>query len=327
MQYRGRMILAARSLLLLTFSGVLALGSCFAQAGPQTAPLPPSSNDLPPAGSQQTLVLWPQGAPLATGKAEGDIPKLYSFPAPGAGPHTAVIVMPGGGYLHLVNEKEGAVEARWLNAHGVSAFVLAYRLSPAYKYPAAMLDGTRAVRYVRANAAALGVAPDKIGIWGFSAGGHLAGSLAAIHDAGDPKASDPVERASSRPDFAILSYARLTMSGDVPRKPDSMSSILGPHPTQAAIDAISPDKHVTKDTSPSFIYSTGGDQSVDPLNASVFYEALKRAGVPVELHIFERGPHGTGMAQTLAPELHELAIWPTLLANWMMQNGWMSAQS
>jgi acetyl esterase/lipase len=314
------MISAMRSLLLLIFSGVFTLG-CVAQgAAAQSSP-----NDLPPAGSKETLVLWPQGAPLAVGKAEGDIPKLYSFPAPGAGPHPAVIVMPGGGYTHLVNEKEGAVEARWLNAHGVSAFVLAYRLSPAYHYPAPMLDGARAIRYVRANAARLDVEPGKIGVWGFSAGGHLAGYLAAIHDAGEPKAVDPVERASSRPDFAILSYARLTMNDDVPRK-GSMDTLIGEHPTQAAIDAISPDKHVTKDTSPSFIYSTGGDQSVDPLNASVFYEALKRAGVPVEAHIFQLGPHGTGMAQTLKPELHELSIWPTLLANWMTQNGWMPAQ-
>jgi acetyl esterase/lipase len=312
------MILGLRSVFVAVVMAGFSMGLCTGQTVPVV-------NASEPAGFSSALVLWPGGAPLATGTGAEDVPKLYTYPASGAGAHAAVIVMPGGGYTHLVMEKEGGVEARWLNAHGVSAFVLAYRLSPKYVYPAAMLDGERAVRYVRANARTLGVDPGKIGVWGFSAGGHLAGSLAAIHDGGKPEASDPVERVSSRPDFAILSYARLTMNEDVPRK-GSMESILGEHPTQAAIDAISPDKHVTKDTSPSFIYSTGGDQAVDPLNASVFYAALKRAGVPAELHLFERGPHGTGMAQTLKPELHELAIWPTLLADWMEQNGWMPAQ-
>ncbi|ADW69819.1 alpha/beta hydrolase [Granulicella tundricola] len=277
----------------------------------------------PPKGFAEAIVLWPGGAPLARGTDEGDVPELFSYPAPGAGPHAAVIVMPGGGYNHLVMEKEGAVEARWLNERGVSAYVLEYRLFPKYLYPAPLLDGARAVRYVRANASKLGVKADAIGVWGFSAGGHMAGYLAAIHDAGKAAAGEAVERVSSRPDFAILSYARLTMSADVPRN-GSMEDLIGPKPTQEIIDAIDPGKHVTKDASPSFIYSTGGDMSVDPLNASVFYEALKRAGVPVELHIFQLGPHGTGMAQTLKPELKELAVWPLLLENWMRQNGWIS---
>src|SRR5579864_5128003 len=127
----------------------------------------------PPVGFTQSITLWPDGAPLVHGKTEGDIPKLFTYPAAGAGPHSAVIVMPGGGYTHLVMEQEGAYEARWLAAHGVSAFVLEYRLSPAYVYPAQMLDASRAIRYVRAHAAELGVDPGKVGIWGFSAGGHL----------------------------------------------------------------------------------------------------------------------------------------------------------
>jgi len=296
----------------------------------------PATNTAPPLGFTATIVLWPGGAPLAlrTGPAatDGDIPKLFTYPAPGTGPHPAVVVLPGGGYTHVVMDKEGSVEARWLNARGVSAFVLEYRLSPAYVYPAPILDGSRAIRYVRANAAALGVDPNKIGVWGFSAGGHMAGYFATIHQPAHPTAVDEVDRVSDRPDFAILSYARLTLDPAIPTSLSAtgtgpMATLIGDHPTQAAIDAVDPVKHVSADTSPCFIYSTGGDKSVDPLNASVFYAALKRAGIPVELHIFERGPHGTGMAQTLAPELRELSIWPTLLANWMQQNGWMPPQS
>jgi acetyl esterase/lipase len=268
------------------------------------------------------VVLWPEGAPGALGKDDGDIPKLYVYPAPGAGVHSSVIVLPGGGYTHLVMEKEGAVEARWLNAHGVTAFVLEYRLGPRYRFPAPMQDGARAVRYVRSHAKELDVAPNKIGLWGFSAGGHLAGYLAAVHDSGEAKAADSIDRVSDRPDFAILSYGRFSMDDSIPRT-GTMDGLLGKNAPQALVDAISVVRLVTKDTSPSFIYSTTADQTVNSLNATAYYDALKRAGVPVELHIFERGPHGTGMAQGLKG-LPELAIYPTLLENWMEMHGWMS---
>ncbi len=298
-----------------------------------------ATTTAPPLGFTQSIVLWPNGAPLAlrTGAdaTEGDIPKLFTYPAPGAGPHPAVIVFPGGGYTHVVVDKEGSAEAKWLNARGVSAFVLEYRLSPAYVFPAPMLDASRAIRYVRAHAAELGVDPARLGVWGFSAGGHLAGYFATIHKVGDPAATDPLDRFSDRPDFAILSYARLTMDPAVPTSLSAtgtgpMATLIGDHPAQDVVVPIDPVKHIAADTSPCFIYSTGGDKSVDPLNASIFYEGLKKAGVPVELHIFERGPHGTGIAdmqaQHLAPELRELSIWTTLLANWMQQNGWMPSQ-
>jgi acetyl esterase/lipase len=279
----------------------------------------------PPAGFTESIPLWPTTAPLQHGNTDGDVPKLFTYPAPGPGPHTAVIVMPGGGYTHLVMEKEAASEARWLNARGVTAFVLEYRLSPAYRYPAQMLDGARSVRYVRANAGVLGVDPHKVGVWGFSAGGHLASCLAAMHDSGDANAADAVDRVSDRPDFTILSYARTSLDPSVPR-PSNLESILGDHPTQAALDKVDSVKHVTADASTSFIYSTSGDKTVDSLNASAFYDALKRAGVPAELHIFELGPHGTGMGQNLAPAMKELTIYPTLIQNWMEQNGWMPPQ-
>ncbi len=202
--------------------------SAFGQAATVTAP---------PSGFAQSIVLWPNGAPGARGTTEGDIPKLFTYPATGAATHTAVIVMPGGGYTHEVMEQEGAYEAKWLAAHGVAAFVLEYRLSPAYMYPAPMQDASRAIRYVRAHAAELGVKPDAIGVWGFSAGGHLSAYMATTHTAGDPSAKDPIDQVSDRPDFAILSYAPLTMELYARMGIPPLKTLIGDHPAQAAIDA------------------------------------------------------------------------------------------
>jgi len=281
-----------------------------------------NAGDLPPSGFAKALALWPGDAPLAKGTAPVDVPKLYYYPPTERGVHSAVIVLPGGGYVHEVNEKEGAVEAKWLAARGVAAFVLQYRLSPEYRYPVPMLDGARAVRYVRSHAEEYGIEPDKIGVWGFSAGGHLAGYLATAPIERDKISRDPVERVNAHPDFAIFSYARLSLEPTVPRT-GNMEALIGQNPRPEMIDTISAVRHVTKETSPSFLYSTTGDQTVNSMNATAFYDALKRAGVPAELHIFELGPHGTGMGQNLKG-MSELEIWPTLLEHWMQLHGWMA---
>lgn len=287
----------------------------------------PSSRaqDVPPKGYASVEVLWPNGAPGAVGKEEADIPRLYCYPAPGDGVHAAVVVLPGGGYNHLVFEKEGAVEARWLNERGVSAYVLQYRLSPRYHYPSPMLDGERAVRMVRSRAKEWRLRADAIGVWGFSAGGHLAGYLATLPGEGDAHASDPIDRVSSHPDFAILSYARLSLDPKVPGK-FGMEALTGKDAPQSVNDAISPVLHVTKHTSPSFLYATEMDEKVNSINATSFYEALRRAEVPAELHVFEQGAHGTGMGQNL-PKTPELAIWPLLLEHWMQAHEWMKPGS
>ena len=314
-----------RQLLLLAAGCICAcagVGCAPVAATASTSVTPPATITKPPSGFTKTIVLWPNGAPGALGNGDGDVPRMYVYPAAGTGSHSAVIVMPGGGYTHLAIEKEGGAEARWLNEHGVTAFVLEYRLGPRYHFPSPMLDGARAVRYVRSHAAELDVAKDRVGLWGFSAGGHLAGYLAAVHDSGTAGATDPIERESDRPDFVIVSYGRFSMDESIPRK-TNMEGLLGDHPTQAMLDAVSVVKLVTKNTSPFFIYSTTGDQTVNSMNATALYDALKKADVPVELHIFERGGHGTGMAQGLK-NLPELAIYPTLLANWMEMHGWMA---
>lgn len=301
-----------------------------------------------PSGYSRVVVLWPGGAPGALGNKDVDTPKLYFYPVREAersraergeqrgeerleargereprGERTAVIVMPGGAYRTLMMEKEGAAEARWLNDHGVQAFVLEYRLGPKYHFPAPMLDGARAIRYVRSHAAELGIAADRVGVWGFSAGGHLAGYLASVNDAGNPKSADLEERVSDRPDFAILSYARLSMDASIPR-PTNLEALSGEHPTQAMINEISIDRRVTRSTAPSFIFSTTEDQQVNSLNATAYYDALKRAGVPAELHIFERGPHGVGLGQGLKT-LPSLGLLEPLVENWMEMHGWLLA--
>ena len=235
------------------------------------------------------IVLWPGGAPLAHGTARAT-PEAVHLPSGGAGPHASVIVMPGGGYTHLVVEQEGAYEARWLAAHGVTAFVLEYRLAPAYMFPAPMLDASRAIRYVRAHAAELGVKPDAIGIWGFSAGGHLSGYMATVHKAGDAKAEDPLDRVSDRPDFAIMSYGAAddgpvcAHGGTQPLK-----TLVGEHPTQAEMMRWT--QSSTSPPIPALCSCTRrpGDKTVDSRNAAEFYIALKAAGIPAELHIFEFG--------------------------------------
>ncbi len=275
-----------------------------------------------PTGFARVMVLWPEAAPLARGSASADVPKLYYYPAVGAGVGSAVIVLPGGGYRSLVMDKEGSVPARWLAEHGIAAFVLQYRLSPPYHFPAPMLDGARAVRYVRSHAGEFRIDQDKIGVWGFSAGGHLAAYLATEPETADRKDPDPVERVSGHPDFAIFSYTRFSMDASIPRA-GNMEALAGDNPTPEMLDTISPARHVTRETSPSFIYSTTEDQTVSSLNATAYYDALKRAGVPAELHIFELGPHGTGIGQGLHG-LAELEVWPTLLEHWMQFHGWMA---
>src|SRR5215467_14553761 len=168
------------------------VGCAPAAATASTSVTPPATVTKPPTGFTKTIVLWPNGAPGALGNGDGDVPRMYVYPATGTGSHSAVIVMPGGGYTHLAIEKEGGEEERWLNEHGVTAFVLEYRLCPRYHFPSPMLDGARAVRYVRSHAAELDVVKDKVGLWGFSAGGHLAGYLAAVHDSGIAGSSDPI---------------------------------------------------------------------------------------------------------------------------------------
>jgi acetyl esterase/lipase len=306
------------SLLFVTILYLAASANAVAQAASAISPTPSWADPVPPHGPIEYL--WPAGAPGAVGVEEQDKPHLEIFSAPPSGAHAAVIVCPGGGYTHLAYDKEGTRIAEWLNLRGVTAFVLTYRLAPRYRYPAPILDGYRAVRWVRSHAQQYAVDPNRIGMWGFSAGGHLVGMVGTHFDAGNMQSPDPVERVSDRPDFVISSYGGLTLQPGV-AKPGAMGSLLGNHPAAEVVDDLSPDKHVTAQTPPFFLYATSTDQSVPPLSSVAFYTALLRTGVPAELHIFEQGPHGTALAQGYPA----LSAWPGLLENWLRLNGWMTS--
>lgn len=311
---------AGRMLFLIAFAGI-GLQPAAAQNSTTAAAAPVPAGEIAlPHG--QIEYLWPAGAPGAVGSEERDKPHLEIFGATGPGLHTAVIVCPGGGYRNLAYEHEGTRIAEWLNLRGITAFVLSYRLSPRYAYPAPLMDGYRSVRWVRGHAKQFAIAPDRIGMWGFSAGGHLVGMVGTRFDDGDPHAADPIDRVSDRPDFVISSYGALSLQPGVAR-PGALSAVLGDHVSQQLIDDLSPEKHVTARTPPFFLYATTTDLSVPPLSSVVFYTALVRAGVPAEIHIFQQGPHGTALAQNYPA----LSAWPGLLENWLRLNGWIAGNS
>jgi acetyl esterase/lipase len=261
-------------------------------------------------------LLWSDGVPGAQGSADEDKPTLTAFLAPPArAVRTAVIVCPGGGYQHLAIEKEGSDVARWLNSIGVTAFVLKYRLGPKYHHPAELMDAQRAIRTVRAKAAEYRVEADRIGIMGFSAGGHLASTAGTHFDGGNASAADTTDRVSSRPDFLILGYPVVSFTSNVHR--GSMRMLLGDQPDPKLVENLSNELQVTAQTPPTFLFHTTADQTVPVENSVLFYMALRKAGVPAEMHIYEQGPHGVG----LAPTDEALSSWPARLSEWLRVRG------
>ncbi|HVO09425.1 MAG TPA: alpha/beta hydrolase [Vicinamibacteria bacterium] len=264
-------------------------------------------------GDREFHLLWPNGAPGAKGDEPVDKPKITVYRAPAATANgTAVVVCPGGGYGVLAADHEGRQVAEWLNSFGVSAFVLQYRLGPRYQHPAPLQDAQRAIRTVRARSAEWGIDPRRIGILGFSAGGHLASTAATHFDAGQPGSSDPVERVSSRPDFAVLVYPVISMKDPVTHA-GSRRNLLGENPEANLVELLSNEQQVSAQTPPSFLFHTADDEAVPVENSLLFFEALHKAGVPAELHVFAHGHHGVG----LAPDDPVLSQWPKLCEAWM----------
>jgi acetyl esterase/lipase len=247
------------------------------------------------AHGQAPFPLWPDGAPGALGQTTNDVPTLTPFlPDPAKATGAAIVICPGGGYGGLA-EHEGSHYARWLNELGVAGFVLRYRLGSAgYRHPAMLQDAARAVRTVRARAAEWRLDPKRIGIMGSSAGGHLASTLLTHFDAGRADAADPIERVSSRPDLGILCYPVITLVGPHAHR-GSRNNLLGRDAPEALAETLSNEKHVTRDTPPCFLWHTWEDKGVPVENAMMFAAALRAAGVPFELHVYERGPHGMGL--------------------------------
>jgi acetyl esterase/lipase len=230
------------------------------------------------------------------------------------------VVCPGGGYGALADDHEGRQVARWLNSLGVAAFVLKYRIAPRYHHPAPLRDAQHAIRTVRANAQDWHIDPQRVGIWGFSAGGHLASTAGTHFDDGKPDAEDPIERVSCRPDFLILAYPVITFTEPSTHK-GSRRNLLGQEPDPKLVESLSNEKQVTAQTPPTFLFHTDADRGVPPENSVLFYLALRKAGVPTELHIYEKGQHGVG----LAPKDPILSSWPGRLADWMKGRGLLTA--
>ena len=284
-----------------------------ARVGYAQTPAPPLMQE------PQTILLWPNGAPGAQGPDDRDKPALTIYmPSNTTGPMTAVIIAPGGSYARLSMNNEGRAPANYLNALGIAAFVLRYRLGPQYRHPIELGDAQRAIRTVRARASEWHIAPDRIGIMGFSAGGHLASSVSTHFDKGAADAADAIDRVSSRPDFAVLGYPVISFVEPWSHQ-GSKTNLLGEHPDPALARSLSSETQVTASTPPAFIYHTNADTVVPVENAVAYFLALRKAGVPAEMHVFKDGPHGTGLGM----QDPALAEWPRLLANWLRASGFL----
>ncbi len=273
-------------------------------------------------GDPKTELLWPQGAPGAHGERPADKPTLTIYLPEGKATRTAVVICPGGGYGMVAIDHEGHAIARWLNELGVAGFILDYRhRGKGYGHPAPLEDAQRAIRTVRARAGQWNIDPQKIGIIGFSAGGHLASSAGTHFDAGKPDAADPVERVSSRPDFMILCYAVFAFGEPFTHR-GSQENLLGKGADAELVKRFSNEKQVTADTPPTFLWHTDEDTVVPAENSVAFYLALRRADVPAELHVYQRAPHGVGLGRSVPGT----RTWPELCEAWMRNRGLLPAQ-
>jgi acetyl esterase/lipase len=303
-----------RSLFVITLLAISVVPSRAQQPTPSPDPI------IDPTAELHTFRLWDKSAPGALGDKPEDIPTLTLYPATHHDkPTAAIIVAPGGSYHHLAANHEGRQLANWFNAMGITAFVLQYRLGPRYHHPIELGDAQRAMRLVRSRAKDFNIDPAAVGFMGFSAGGHLASTLATHFDSGSANAPDPVDRENCRPDFVILAYPVISMTADYSHR-GSAENLLGNPPDSALAKQLSNELNVTPTTPPTFLFSTSADTLVPPENTVAFYLALHKAGVPAEMHIFEKGSHGVGL------DLNDVALseWSTLLRNWLRTRGILS---
>jgi acetyl esterase/lipase len=285
-----------------------------------------AAQDEPP-GAGAVIPLWPEGVPGLLPTAGPEVvaedrvsnvhtPALLAYLAP-ADHNTgaAAIVCPGGGYTRLAIDHEGFAVARWLNGLGVSAFILKYRLKE-YGHPAPLRDVLRAVRLVRAAAPRWKIDPARLGVIGFSAGGHLASTAGTLYDAPEGRTGAELDRVSARPDFLVLVYPVISLKPPYAHV-GSREALIGRNPSPELVDHLSTDLQVTKDTPPTFLVATTADTTVPVENSIGFYLALRRAGVPAEMHVYVAGPHGFGMNPGLGPT----SDWPARCAEWMTATG------
>jgi acetyl esterase/lipase len=272
---------------------------------------------IPIFSQKDTIILWPGGAPGALGKAPEDIPVLICYHAKNNPTHAAILVCPGGGYITLAMDHEGKQIAEWFNANGVSAYILKYRVNSwdrkKYAWPSAFNDASRAMRYIRYRSKEWNLDTYKIGIIGFSAGGHLASTMGTHFDTDKIISADPIDRLSARPSFMILCYPVISIKEPYMHS-GCKSMLLGNNADTVFLNQyLSNETQVKPNTPPTFIFQTNEDKVVPAEHAVSFYLALRKAGIPVEMHIFEPGPHGVGLAQSD----NVLHVWPDLLKTWL----------
>jgi acetyl esterase/lipase len=274
-----------------------------------------------PAQSQQRIFLYASPETVMIKGFDTTAPFMDYYPSANASSSkTAVLICPGGGYTHLAWDKEGVVPARFFNENGIDAFVLRYRLNngkqEGHRYPAQYNDVTTAMRIIRSRAAEWHIDPDKTGVMGFSAGGHLASTAATILQKGDAAASDPLARIGTRPSFAILIYPVITMDTLFAHR-GSRDMLLGKTPETALIDALSTEKRVSADTPPVFLVHADDDKTVPVQNSISFFSALKKYKIPASMFIYDHGGHGFGTA----PADPVLSQWQKLCLQWMQRLG------
>ena len=266
--------------------------------------------------TSSSVPLWSAQAPLSLGTAAVDVPHIDVYLPARNSTHTGILVIPGGGY-HYLAAPEGKPVALWLQSHGIAAFVLSYRVSP-YHYPTEMLDGVRAMRLVRSRAAEFGISNSRIGVWGFSAGGHLASYLMTQWQRTLLPPQDNIDQVDARPDFGVLAYPVISMLPSIAHR-GSHDSLLGADATHEQEAELSNELHVNADSPPAFIFATTDDGVVPVQNSVSFYEAYVQHHLSAEMHLFEHGPHGVVLAEKLVGP----SAWPSLLATWMIRHGWM----
>lgn len=314
-------------ILSLAIFSALALTAWAASPGGGAAPAASSTKPATPFPSTPTaagvtrMKLWAETPAVVTGPDADANPTeptidIYLPPADKA-VGTAVLVLPGGGYTNLSMVNEGSSEAKFLVEHNIAAFVLRYRHAPRYRYPIPIVDGQRAMRVVRSNAAAWGINPDRIGIMGFSAGGHLAASVSTMFDNGPrleaPYTPDAIDAISAKPNFSILMYPVIDFMDDAVTHKGSRTSLT--QDNVALYEKLSPQKLITRDTPPAFIVHGTNDRVVPVANSILYYQALVKAGVPAEMHILENGPHGFGMGANSNDDT--IKAWPEQALRWM----------
>jgi len=291
--------------------------------------------------SPEILRLWDGDAPMAGGETQPDVPTLRLYRVESSEPTAAVVIIPGGGYGMLAMDHEGEQIATWLNKMGVTAAVCVYRHrgTPAqivddkpvaqplgtgrgnagkgYSHPVPMLDAQRAIRTMRANASQWNIDPAKIGVLGFSAGGHLASTVSTHHDSGNADSDDMIEQASCRPDFSILAYPVIVLGESFTHRGSELN-LLGENPAPELIRDLSNHLAVDSRTPPTFIFHTVEDTAVPVEHSLEYFRALRAANVPAEMHLFETGRHGVGLATGMPGP----SAWPSLCKSWMKLHGW-----